>query len=88
MGVHDIDEEPVGARGAGVARDPVELVGQVGDVAVEDRGVDGRHRDAPHDALVWLVSQLVRRSRAQNMASVPSRWGQSWSVSRSDPAGG
>ena len=68
--------------------DAVELVGQVGDVAVEDRGVDGRHRDAPHDALVWLVSQLVRRSRAQNMASVPSRWGQSWSASRSDPAGG
>ena len=55
MVVHDVDMDAVGTlAGTGGARDPVELVGQMGDVAVEDRGVNGRHRNAPQMCFICI----------------------------------
>ncbi|EJN84125.1 hypothetical protein HMPREF1129_0624 [Actinomyces naeslundii str. Howell 279] len=44
MVVHHVDVDPVRSTRTVGTRDPIELIGQMRDVAVEDGGVDSRHR--------------------------------------------
>ena len=42
--VHHVDVDPVRSARTVGTRDPIELISQMRDVAVEDGGVDSRHR--------------------------------------------